>query len=235
MTTEPTRPDDLREGIGTLKEKSLHAELIAHLAQPGDILEAEINRFRIDILRGDQIIEVQTRGLGKLKKKLAAVADDYQILVIYPIYQTKHIHKIDHQGKTLSLRRSPKKGKLIEVFNELVNAPDLISHPNVSLSVIMIEGEELWLDDGEGSWRRNKWSISDRKLLAVLNQYTLNQPADLLDLLPKALPAQFTNKDLSKTLRVSPRLAGKISYTLRKVDLIQITGKQGRANLFEII
>ncbi|MBN2043498.1 MAG: hypothetical protein JW757_00655 [Anaerolineales bacterium] len=235
MTDEPIRPDDLRTGIGTLQENSLHAEIIAHLAQPGDILEAEINRYRIDILHGDQIIEVQTRGLGKLRKKVAALTDTYQVSIIYPIYRDKFIHKIDDQGKTISRRRSPKKGQLVDVFNELVNAPDLISHQNVSLSVMMIEGEEYWQDDGQGSWRRKNWSIVDRRLLAILHLYHFSQPINLLEILPDALPPQFTNNQLAKILRITPRLAGKITYTLRKADLIRITGKEGRANRFEII
>ncbi len=235
MTDIPSRPDNLRDGIGTLKEKSLHAEIIAHLAQPGDQLEALVNRYRIDILRGDLTIEVQTRSLGKMKKKVADLAEDYQISIVYPIHRIKHIHKIDEKGKTISIKRSPKKGKLIEVFNELVNAPDLIAHPNVSLTVLMIEGEEFWLDDGEGSWRRKKWSIVERKLLAILDQHLFAQPTDFLDLLPLSLPPQFTNKQLAENLRISPRLAGKITYTLRKANLIELVGKQGRANLFEII
>ena len=201
MTKLPSRPDDLRDGIGTLKEKSLHAEIIAHLAQPGDQLEALINRYRIDILRGDHIIEVQTRALGKMNKKVAELADDYQISVIYPIYKIKHIHRIDSKGKTISLKRSPKKGRLIEVFKELVNAPHLISHPNVSLTVMMIEGEEFWLDDGKGSWRRKKWSIVERRLLAILDQHNFLQPTDYLDLLPRSLPPQFTNKQLAENVQ----------------------------------
>lgn len=235
MPEDPVRPDHLRSGIGTLKEKALHAEIIAHLARPGDMLEAEINRYRIDILRGSQIVEVQTRGLGKLKKKVAQVAPDYEVEIIYPIYQLKHIHKVDSSGKTISLRKSPKKGKLIEVFNELVNAPNLIDHPNVSLTVMLIEGEEIWTDDGKGSWRRKKWSIIERRLLAILTQQTFSQPVDLLGLLPQALPPQFTNAILSNNLKVSPRLAGKITYTLRKAGLIEVIGKDGRANIFEII
>jgi hypothetical protein len=235
MPEEPVRPEHHRRGIGTLKENSLHAEIIAHLAHPGDVLEAEINRYRIDILRGSQIIEVQTRNLSKLTKKVAKVADQYQVEIIFPIHQVKYIHKIDHRGKTLSIKKSPKKGKLIEVFKELVNAPHLITHPNVSLTVMMIEGEEFWLDDGKGSWRRKKWSIVERKLLAILSQHVYSQPADLLDLLPRSLPPQFTNRQLAENLRISPRLAGKISYTLRNADLIAVIGKNGRANLFEVI
>jgi hypothetical protein len=121
------------------------------------------------------------------------------------------------------------------VFNELVNAPNLISHPNVSLIVLMIEGEEFWMDDGKGSWRRKKWSIVERKLLAIMDQHALTQTRDFLEMLPRSMPSQFTNKTLSEMLKISPRLAGKISYTLRKAGVIKTIGKQGRANLFEII
>ena len=68
--TDHQPPDDHRSGIGTLNEFSLHADIIHHLSQPGDILEAELEGYFIDILRGDQIIEVQTANLAKLKPKI---------------------------------------------------------------------------------------------------------------------------------------------------------------------
>ncbi len=234
MTKDSTPEDVGRGGIGTLNEFALHAEIIGRLAQPGDILESEVEGYRIDIQRQDQLIEVQTRSLGKLSKKVNTLAENYPITVVYPIYKLKYIHRVDADGQTVSRRKSPKSGRLVNAFEELVYAPKLIQNPNASLTLMLIEGEEIWRDDGQGSWRRKHWSIAERHLIEVISQRTFRETADLLDFLPHSLPSKFTNRELAENLQISPRLAGKITYTFRKMNLITAVGKQSRANLFQI-
>ena len=237
MSSDPVNGDhdqNARDGIGTLNENSLHAEIIAYLAQPGDILESELEGYRIDIHRGNQVIEVQTAHLGKLTRKVQALAESHQVEVVYPIHKLKYIHRVNAEGETVSRRRSPKQGKLAHAFDELVYAPDLIDHPNVSLTLMLIESEEIWQDDGQGSWRRKYWSIAERNLIKVHSQHRYQQPMDLLDLLPRSLPAPFTNRQLADLLKIPARLAGKITYTFRKMGLVTVAGKDGRANLFSI-
>ena len=50
-------------GIGQLAERSLHAALTEHLAEPGDQIEVRLGRYVIDIVRDDTLIEIQTRHL----------------------------------------------------------------------------------------------------------------------------------------------------------------------------
>ncbi len=230
----PNNPSK-RSGIGTLNEFSMHAEIIRHLAQPGDQLEAELAGYFIDILRQDGIIEVQTRNLGKLVKKAHTLAENRPVKVIYPIQQYKTITRISAEGEIVSSRKSPKSGRVIDVFDELVNAPTLITPNDVTLTILLIESEEIWKDDGKGSWRRKGWSIHERHFHKVVGERNLSQPEDLLSLLPRALPAPFTNAQLAKTLKIRGRLAGKITYTLRKLELIDVVGRQGNAYLFEVI
>jgi hypothetical protein len=44
--------------------------------------------------------------------------------------------------------RAPKKGKLLDLFHELVHLPVLINDWNFSLEVMLIEEEELSCNDG---------------------------------------------------------------------------------------
>lgn len=224
-----------RSGIGTLKEHSLHAQIIQHLSRTGDQLEADLNGYVIDILRGGQIIEVQTRNLGKLLPKLRKLSDEYQVEIVFPIPQIKYIRKISGAGEFVSRRKSPKRGRPEDVFRELVRATGLINHPNTSLTLLMIEAEEVWRDDGEGSWRRKHWSIYERHMLQVHGRHTYKAPADFLSFLPKSLPSPFTNRQLAKSLKIQNSLAGKITYTLKKMNLLEIIGKEGRANLFQTL
>lgn len=220
--------------IGTLSEKSLHASLKDWYAKPGDKIEEKVENYYIDILRGKHIIEIQTRTLAALKKKIAALADDYTIQIIHPIAKEKWIVRATKKGKEKSRRKSPKRGRIEDVFNELVNAPNLIQHKNVSLKVVFIQMEEIWVDDGKGSWRRKKWSIGDRRLVKVLDEVEFKSPSDFLSLLPKSLPKQFTNKALAEQLKITTRAVGRMTYAMRKMGILEVVGKEGQAYLLEI-
>jgi len=54
--------------IGTLNEKSLHADLKKWYTQPGDQLEVPLDGYYIDIVRDDMLIEIQTRNFSSIKK-----------------------------------------------------------------------------------------------------------------------------------------------------------------------
>jgi hypothetical protein len=231
----PSNTEEPRGGIGTLNEFSLHAGLIKALSQAGDLLEADVGGFLADILRDTDIIEVQTRNLSSLKKKIAAFAPEHRMTIVHPVTQNKWIVRKNADGEIVSRRRSPKHGRIEEIFTELVRAWDLIDSPNVSLEIVFIDADEVWLDDGQGSWRRKYWSISERHLLKIHRSETFHHPRDFLILLPESLPAQFTNKQLAAQLGIRARLAGKITYTLRKMEVIQIVGKTGNQNIFQII
>ena len=224
-----------RSGIGTLNENSLHADIIHSLFQEGDQLEAEVDGFYIDLLRQDKAIEVQTKNLGKLSRKVLSLADNIPVEIVVPIHKTKIISKIDRDGNLVSQRKSPKQGKIIDIFDELVRATDIFSHPSISLTILMIEADEVWKDDGKGSWRRKGWSIHERKLIRTISEHRFQSPEDLLSLLPKSLPSPFTNQNLSKTLGIRARTAGKITYTFRKMNLLEVIGKEGNAYLFIIV
>jgi hypothetical protein len=234
MTNSKRNSNEQRNGIGTLNEHSLHADLIQHLARAGDQLEADVGGYLADILRGDKIIEVQTRSLSSLKKKIGAFSENYLVEIVHPITQNKWIVRKNNEGDIVSRRKSPKRGRVEEVFTELVRAWGLIASPNVSLTVYFIDAEEVWLDDGQGSWRRKYWSISERHLLKVHNTITFNSNRDFLQLIPPTLPKPFTNKELAAKLDIRTSLAGKITYALRKMEVLYLVGKKGNQYQFEI-
>lgn len=215
--------------IGRLAERSLHAALKEHLARPGDRLEAVLDGYVIDILRDDLLIEIQTRHLYALRRKLTKLLADHPVRLVHPIAAEKWILRVDADDQRLSRRKSPKHGQALDVFKELVRVPDLLAHPNFSLSVMLIHEEEVWRDDGQGSWRRKGWSRADRRLLDVIAVRTFQRPADYLTLLPGGLPQPFTNRELAAAADCTPAIAQKITYTLRGLELITLSGKRGRA------
>ncbi len=226
----PPMPDN---DIGTLGEKSLHAAVKRWYARPGDRLEVHLDGYVIDIVRGDHLIEIQTRNFTALKRKLAYLTGSHPVRLIYPVARKKWIVRLEDDGRTERTRRkSPKKGRVEDVFRELVRFPGLVLHPNFTLEVLLVHAEQVLINDGRGSWRRKGWSIHDHRLLEVVEAVTLATPADFRALLPPSLPESFTVKDLAGTLNLRANLAQKMAYCLRHMGAIEQTGKRGRSYLY---
>jgi hypothetical protein len=217
-----------------MQESSLHASLKNWYSQPGDQVEEAIEGFLVDIVHGQQMIEIQTRNFGALKHKLSALLDRYPVRLVHPIAQEKWIVHISSENeKVTSRRKSPRHGRLEYLFQELVRIPYLVKHPNFSLEVLFIWEEEIRRHDGKGSWRRKGQSIADRRLLSVLDRHIFLSKNDYLDLLPKDLQNPFTNSELARCLSVSSSLAGKMTYCMRLMDALEIVGKRGNAYLYD--
>jgi hypothetical protein len=219
-------------GIGTLKENSLHADLKHWYARPGDELEAVLDGCVIDILRGELLIEIQTRNFSAIRPKLERLCQEHRLHLIHPIARERWIIKEHAGGAKVERRKSPRRGRIEHIFGELVRLPHLIGHPNLSIEVVLTREEEVRVDDGLGSWRRKGWSIRDRRLVGVVEQVVFTCAQDYLDLLPGDLPQPFTARELAEGLRLPLALAQKMVYCLRRADLLQIDGKRGRALLY---
>jgi hypothetical protein len=220
--------------IGTLQESSLHASLKRWCAQPGDRLEEVVDGFVIDICRGNLLIEIQTGQFTAVKQKIRRLLPKHAVHLIYPIAQEKWIVRVAADGHTpISRRKSPRRGSFYDLFRELVRLPDALSDPNFSLELLLVKLEEVWCDDGRGSWRRRKWSIRDRRLLAVAEQVQLSNAEDLMArFLPVSLPSPFSSEQLAAAIRQPRSLAQQMAYCLRHLEVIEITGKQGNALLY---
>ncbi|MBP6015137.1 MAG: hypothetical protein KA586_00295 [Candidatus Promineofilum sp.] len=232
MTDNADSISGVPAGIGQLTERSLHAGLKAYLAQPGDRFEVKLGRYVIDIVRDDLLIEIQTRHLYALRPKLLRLLEDHRVSLLHPLPAERWIVREDRDGR-LTRRQSPKHATVHDIFTELVRIPDLAVHPNLTLEVLLIREEQVWRDDGQGSWRRGRWSLVDRRLLGVAGSAVFAAPADFLALLPP-LPEPFTNADLARARGWNSHLAGKATYALRAMGVLDLCGKRGRANLFTI-
>jgi hypothetical protein len=221
-------------GIGTLTEKSLHAALKDWYAEPQDQFEVQVDGFVIDIVRDDLLIEIQTGNFGAMKRKLNKLLADHSIRLLHPIAAEKWIVRQSAAGAQIGRRKSPKQGSVIDLFAELVYLPHLIDHPNLVFEVLLTQEEEVWRNDGQGSWRRKRWSIHDRRLLNVIERVPLSSVADLCQLLPASLQPPFTNRQLADSLKCRMRLAQKITYTLRHCGGLELAGKKGNALLYNL-
>jgi hypothetical protein len=221
-------------GIGSLNEKPLHASLKEWYAQPEDRCEVAVDGFVIDIVRDDLLLEIQTGNLASIKPKLQDLVRSHQLRLIYPIAQEKHIVKLaKDDGGDITRRKSPKRGRVEDLFWEMVSFPQLLESPNFSLEVLMIREEEVRRYAGKRRWRGRGWGIEERRLLGVVDQIVYEEPADWRAFLPKDLET-FTARDLAEASGIRRQLAQKMAYCLRKVKIISLMGKQGRANLYGV-
>jgi len=219
--------------IGTLGEKSLHAALKAWCARDGDLLEVEVDGSVIDIVRGETLIEIQTRHFYAMKRKLEKLlGNGKRVHLVYPVPQKKWIVRETAAGELISRRRSPKRGRVIDVFRELVRIPTVVVHQGFSLEVLLTYQEEVWRDDGQGSWRRKGWSVYDHRLLDVVEKAVFRTPGDYLRLIPDGPPRPFTNRELAEALGCRVGLAQKMTYTLRGMGVLEVAGKWGRVLTF---
>jgi hypothetical protein len=219
--------------IGLLNEKPLHAALKSWYAQPGDKLEVDVDGFVIDIIQDGVLVEIQTGNFSGIRRKIRQLIKKHPLRLVYPVAQEKWIVKIPKaDGDPQTRRKSPKRGRVEDVFKELVSFPELLNSPNFSLEVILIREEEIRRYDGNKGWRRRGWVTEERRLVDVLESHLFEQAADLLKLMPTRLPEQFTTIDLTCEMRISRRLSQQVAYCLRKAGVIEMIGKRGRSNLY---
>lgn len=221
--------------IGLLNEKSLHASLKVWYAQPKDQFEVPVDGFVIDIVRDGLLLEIQTGNFSSIKLKLGELLRTHKVRLIYPIAREKWIIKrAKDNDSEETRRRSPKIGRVEDLFREMVRIPYLILNPNFSLKVLLINEEEERRYVGKGRWRRKGWAIEERRLLKVVDQRLFENASDYQALLPEKTRLPFTTKDLVDTMGIRIQLAQKMVYCLQRAGVIEFIGKQGRYKLYGI-
>jgi hypothetical protein len=221
------------KAFSTRKESSLHSAIKKWYFQEGDRLEARVDDFIVDIVRGALLIEIQTANFSAIKPKFSQLLVTHKIRLVYPIAVQKWIvRKSTTTGEAFCRRRSPKRGCVLDVFDELIRIPSLFSNGNLSIEVLMIEMEEIWCNDGKGSWRRRGASIEDKKLIRVLGRMVFENKADFLQVLPKNLTDPFSNRNLAESLGITVNRSRRMTYALRKIGVITHVGNDGRQMLF---
>ncbi|MEZ5286078.1 MAG: hypothetical protein R2712_14960 [Vicinamibacterales bacterium] len=222
-------------GIGLLNEKPLHAALKAWVARPGDRLESPVDGFVVDIVRGDQLIEIQTRNFGALKVKLTALLASRPVRLVHPIAHERWIVRPGAGADDRPLRRkSPARGRWEMVFEELVSLPHLLCHERFTLEVVLTREEEVRRFEGRRQWRRRGWAIDERRLIDVAGTRLFRGPADWRASVPAHL-SSFTTADLASELGIRQDLAQKMAYCLHRGGVTELLGRRGRARLYRLL
>ena len=79
-------------------ETSLHRQLKQHYATDGALVEQRLGRYRIDVVRGKQLVEIQLASLTSIRDKIAVLLKKHDVLVVKPVIITKHLVKRHREG-----------------------------------------------------------------------------------------------------------------------------------------
>jgi hypothetical protein len=187
----------------------------------------------VDIVHDGLLVEIQTGGFSAIKGKLHHLLAKHSVRLVYPVAHRKWILKLDDGATVTSRRRSPKHGRVEHVFEELVSFPGLMAREGFSLEVLLIHEEEVRSHQPGRRWRRRGWVTEERRLIDVVERRVLLGPEDMASLVPDGLPGRFTTADLADAIGCRRRLAQKMAYCLRAIDVFEPVGKQGNAILYE--
>ena len=214
-----------------MREGPLHAAVKAALAQPGDRLEVPVGRFVIDLVRADgELVEVQTAGFGALGKKLDALLDEHRMRIVYPVAAERRIVRVDEHGEVLAVRRSPKRATAVEVFDKLVAFPSLLTHPNLTIEVLLLREDHIRRPQPVTNRGRTR-DPGERRMVEVLDRVALRTSQDIVAALP-ALPVEpFSTRELAALLGCGTLLAQRTLYCLRTIGIVEPAGKRGRTPL----
>lgn len=176
--------------------------------------------FVIDIRRGDLLIEIQTGSFAAMGNKLDRLLAEHRMLLVHPIAVETHLVKPGARP-----RRSPKRGSIHGLFEELVSIPTLLDHPNLSIEVALVSVTKVQEADPTMRRGRGGFRTTDRILREVIERQRFDRATDLLTLVPDDLPAEFTTADLATRAGIGRDVAQRIAYCLRALGLFTEVGR----------
>lgn len=214
-------------------ETSLHRTLKERYGPAqGGRSEVRVSGFRIDAIGKDgALVEVQSGALGPLRGKLGRLLDHSPIRVVKPVVVARRIVRVArHGGAIRSARMSPKRGTIVDVFDDLIGLARVFPHANLTIEVLAVSIDEIRVD-------RKRWpgfKVIDRALREVHSSVVLVGAEDLWSLLPLGLDAKpFTTRDLAALLDRPRHFAQRVAYCLRHAGAVTEVGKSGNSRVYE--
>lgn len=223
-----------QSGIGTLGEKTLHA-VLKYTIEPDDSRhEVKVGPYFADILNESGIIEIQTRNLNILRKKLDYFLNDYPVTIVYPIAKQKWLIWLDHEtGEASKRRKSPKTGSPFDAFYELYRIRPQLAHPNLRLRLILLDLVEYRSLDGWSRDRKKGSNCYERIPEKLVGQIDLIESKDYCQLIPGDLPQHFTSGDFARAAGISRRAAQTGLIVLNTVRVVERVGRKGNSIIYK--
>jgi len=223
-----------KKGIGTLGEKTLHATLKHHFEPDATKHEIKMGSFIADIVKENDIIEIQTSAFDRLRKKLTEFLEMTSVTIVYPIPKTKWLLWIDEEtGIVTKKRKSPRRGHICDAIFELYKIKSFLNHPNFHFCIIFVDTEEYRYLNGWSKDKKKGSTRHDRIPVEIAEEVWFTTTTDYLQFIPAELQQPFTSKDYHKIAKISLRTAQTTLNILYHLGVVKRTGKQGNAYLYE--
>lgn len=224
-----------RLGIGTLGEKLMHRVLKFYIESDPAFHEIPVSGYFADVLRSEEIFEIQTRGFERLVPKLNVLLPKYRITVVYPIIAQKNLIWLDMQsGELTAPKRSPKHGKPCYALPELVRIIDLLDNDNMSVNLLMLKADEYRMLDGWDKTRHKGATKIDKIPTELLDVIRVESLDDIYKLFPSELSEKFSAKDFYKAIGRGGRGAWLTLKILVNKGVLKIVEKKGNAYLYSV-
>ncbi|MGC8640374.1 MAG: hypothetical protein ACP5XB_10920 [Isosphaeraceae bacterium] len=214
-------------------ETSLHRALKVHYGTgSGGQSEVVLKGFRVDAVgETGLLVEIQSGALGPLRTKLRKLLPDHQVQVVKPVpIQRRVIRRARPDGPNLSARRSPRRGAILDIFEDLVGLAQILADPNLVIEILGVAIDEVRVPRR----RRPGYRIADRSLIEVLDRRKIERPADLWTLLPGGYDwtEPFTTADIARRIDRPLWFAQRVAYCLRLSGAALIVGKRGNQRVY---
>lgn len=226
--------------IGIQKEKILHKTLKYYLCNDESKHEVKIKKSSKGILYADicidnNIYEIQTRGLNKLRDKLDEFLNDYDVTVVHPIAYKKNIYKIEETGEVIGPKKSPKTGKVFDAFKELYKIKFYLNNPKLHLKIVLLDIDE-YRNVVTKKHARSSGYIREKqipkKIYKIIDIYNKEDYIHILEEL--SLPKTFTSNDFRKAVKINKTLVSYVMNILTYVEAVKRIGKDGNSYIYEI-
>lgn len=204
-------------------ETTLHQQLKRCYAGSEQNTEVVLGRYRIDAIRDDELIEIQCASLSAISSKCQDLLKRHRLRVVKPVIARTRIAKIARKGgKVNSRRMSPKRGNILDIFEDLIYFTRVFPDPNLTFEVPMVHVEQIRGPAKKRRWRQKKYKVYDVSLESIERTYEFRSPADLLDLIPWGdQPVSFDTADIAKAIGRPRWVAQQVAYVLKKVGAIE--------------
>ena len=209
-------------------ETSLHQQLKRCYADGEGDTEVVMGRYRIDAVRGDELIEVQCASLSAIRHKCKDLLARHSLRVVKPVIIRTRIAKAKKLGGPVTSRRmSPKRGSVLDLFDDLIYFIRVFPNPNLTLEVPLVHVEQLRVPAKK---RRRRWQkdyrVQDVKLESIEATFEIREPSHLLDLIGMGDEQEsFNTLDIARVTDRPRWVAQQIAYVLRKTGAIDAVGR----------
>lgn len=227
---ELIKSNTIQNSIGTKQERTLHQYLKYYFCPNSSFHEQKCEGYIVDILKNNEIIEIQTSAFNAMRKKLESLLQTYPIKIVYPIILEKTIYNYDESGSLVSVKKSPKKEHPLKIGKELYKINYLLNNKNLSFICPILKIYEYRIPY-VNRYKQQKMTRINQIPYELVNLVELKSKTDYQNLIP--FDNEFTALEFKKKLKLSPKEVSTALIILRTLKVIEIVRKDGKKYIYK--